>query len=77
MLISYETYRTCVFFFCFFFLGGGEGSDHVAPSGSAHWLEISNCPLPRHGLLYSVGGGCFISIETYRCCDFSGGESGL
>ena len=38
------------FFFFFFFLGGGGCTDHLFPSGSAHRLEISNCPLPRHGL---------------------------
>ena len=47
ILISIETYITCDF------SGGGGGCpDHLSPSGSAHRLEISNCPLPRLGLSF-------------------------
>ena len=45
----------CIYLFIyFFFFGGGGGGcpDHLSPSGSAHRLEISNCPLPRHGLSF-------------------------
>ena len=35
-----------------FFGGGGGGPDHLSPSGSAHRLEISNCPFPCHGLSF-------------------------
>ena len=40
--------------FIYFFFGGGGGGcpDHLSPSGSAHRLEISNCPLPRHGMSF-------------------------
>ena len=40
-----------IFIYSFFFLGGGC-PDHLSPSGSVHRLEISNCPLPRHGLSF-------------------------
>ena len=39
-------------FIYFFFFGGGGCPDHLSPSGSAHRLEISNCPLSRHGLSF-------------------------
>ena len=58
MLISNETERTCdyylfLFIYSLFFFGGGGGCpDHLSPSGSAHRLEISNCPLPRHGMSF-------------------------
>ena len=41
-----------IYLFIFFFFGGGGCPDHLSPSGSAHRLEISNCPLPRHGLSF-------------------------
>ena len=40
------------YLFIFFFFWGGGCPDHLSPSGSAHRLEISNCPLPRHGLSF-------------------------
>ena len=41
-----------LFIYLFIFFGGGGCPDHLSPSGSAHRLEISNCPLPRHGLSF-------------------------
>ena len=60
MLISNETLRTCDYYLflfinlliSFFLWGGGGCPDHLSPTGSAHRLEISNCPLPRHGLSF-------------------------
>ena len=46
ILISIETYITCDF------SGGGGGPDHLFLSGFAHGQEISNCPLPCHGLSF-------------------------
>ena len=46
ILISIETYITCDF------SGGGGGPDHLSLSGFAHGYEISNCPLPCHGLSF-------------------------
>ena len=41
---------------------GGGCPDHLSPSGSAHRLEISNCPLPRHGLSF-VGA----NSKSHKC----------
>ena len=41
-----------IYLFIFFWGGGGGCPDHLSPSGSAHRLEISNSPLPRHGLSF-------------------------
>ena len=50
-----------IYLFIYFFWWGGC-PDHLSPSGSAHRLEISNCPLPRHGMSF-VGA----NRKSHKC----------